>query len=99
MGATPPVSKYENGQLVVVGLSAGGALDPTFGDGGVAAPGLQSNCGFCSPAALAPDGSLVLTGNTGQVPPGVEQDPSVVPDFHWVAARLTPAGSLDASSL
>ena len=85
----------ENDQLVVVGLSADGTLDASFGSGGVAAPGVQSSCLQCSPAALAPDGSIVLTGNTGQIPPGIAQHPGVVVDFHWVVARLTPTGRLD----
>ncbi len=85
----------ENDQLVVVGLSADGTLDGTFGSGGVAAPGVQSSCLQCSPAALAPDGSIVLTGNTGQIPPGIAQHPGVVVDFHWVVARLSPTGRLD----
>ena len=85
----------ENDQLVVVGLSASGTLDGSFGSGGVAAPGVQSSCLQCSPAALAPDGSIVLTGNTGQIPPGIAQHPGVVADFHWVVARLTPTGRLD----
>jgi uncharacterized delta-60 repeat protein len=96
VAALPPAGKYELARMVVVALSAGGALDPTFGDGGVATPGVQWGCANCSPAALAPDGSIVLTGSTGQVPPAIEHDPSVVPDFHWVAARLTPTGGLDA---
>ena len=85
----------ENDQLVVVGVSADGTLDATFGSGGVAAPGVQSSCLQCSPAALAPDGSIVLTGDTGQIPPGIAQHPGVVVDFHWVVARLTPTGRLD----
>ena len=72
-----------------------GTLDASFGSGGVAAPGVQSSCLQCSPAALAPDGSIVLTGNTGQIPPGIAQHPGVVVDFHWVVARLTPTGRLD----
>ena len=73
-----------------MGVSADGTLDATFGSGGVAAPGVQSSCLQCSPAALAPDGSIVLTGNTGQIPPGIAQHPGVVVDFHWVVARLGP---------
>jgi uncharacterized delta-60 repeat protein len=85
----------ENDRLVIVGLSADGTLDGSFGSGGVAAPGVQSSCQKCSPAALAPDGSIVLTGNTGEIPPGIAQHPGVVVDFHWAVARLTPTGLLD----
>ena len=95
VAAADPAGANENDQLVVVGLSASGTLDASFGSGGVAAPGVQSSCLQCSPAALAPDGSIVLTGNTGQIPPGIAQHPGVVADFHWVVARLTPGGRLD----
>ena len=95
VAAADPAGANENDQLIVVGLSASGTLDGSFGSGGVAAPGVQSSCLQCSPAALAPDGGIVLTGNTGQIPPGIAQHPGVVADFHWVVARLTPTGRLD----
>jgi uncharacterized delta-60 repeat protein len=72
-------------RLVVVALSADGALERSFGDAGVAAPNLTWGCPTCSPAALAPDGSIVLTGG----------DPSAPADRRWVAVRLTPTGGLD----
>src|SRR5204862_4782178 len=53
-------SKYEGQRLVVAGLTADGRLDPSYGTGGVADPGVQQGCGGgCTPAALAPDGSLL----------------------------------------
>jgi uncharacterized delta-60 repeat protein len=96
VAATPRANKYELDRVIVIALRADGALDSTYGGGGVAAPGIQWSCANCSPATLTPGGGLVVTGNTGEVPPTIEHDPSVVPDFHWVAARLTPTGSLDA---
>ena len=80
VAAAAPAGANENDRLIVVGLSASGTLDGSFGSGGVAAPGVQSSCLQCSPAALAPDGSIVLTGNTGQIPPGIAQHPGVVAD-------------------
>ena len=89
--------KYRLPQLYAVALSPAGRLDASFGEGGVAAPAdLQASCASCDPAALAPDGSLVLTGNVGEIPREIETDPSVTPRFTWVVARLTPAGTLDA---
>jgi uncharacterized delta-60 repeat protein len=88
-------SRFELRQLVLAGITPSGALDPSFGQGGVARPGIQVSCGNCSPAALDDDGSIVVTGNTGQIPASIEHDPNTVPDFHWVVARLTPAGALD----
>ncbi len=55
-------------RLTAVGLTAQGALDAAFGQGGVAKLGVQAGCGRCSPAALQPDGSLVLAGATGRAP-------------------------------
>ena len=82
-------------QLLVVGLTADGALDASFGEAGVARPGIQGSCGTCEPAALAPDGSLVLTGNTGSQSPEIEHDPNAPNSFAWVVTRLTPAGRTD----
>lgn len=88
-------SRYEAPQLALAGLTAGGALDPTFGQSGIAKPGIEGSCANCSPAALAADGSVAVTGNTGAYPPTIEHDPNVKPNFTWVVARLTPTGALD----
>jgi uncharacterized delta-60 repeat protein len=93
----PSNSKYELQQLLVAGLTREGRLDTSFGEGGVARPGIQGSCASCSPASLQPDGKIVLTGNTGSVPTAVERDPTVVPDFKWVVARITEGGALDSS--
>ena len=91
-------SKYEGQHLVVAGLTADGRLDPSYGGNGIADPAVQQGCGGgCSPAALAPDGSLLLTGATGQVSPEIEHNPNAPRDFTWVVARLTPTGALDRS--
>jgi uncharacterized delta-60 repeat protein len=93
VGDSAAASKYELPRVVLVRLTAAGALDPTFGSGGVAVPGLQSGN---DSAALAPDGSIVVTGTAGQVSPEIERDPSAPASFRWVVQRLTPAGATDA---
>ncbi len=67
VGTGTAASKYELPRFVLARLTAAGAPDPSFGAGGSVALALQGSCGGCDPAALAPDGSIVLTGNTGQV--------------------------------
>lgn len=73
-------------QLAVAAVTPAGALDQSYGRNGIAQPGIEGSCGNCSPAALAPDGSIVITGNTGPVDSAT-----------WVVGRITPAGALDAS--
>jgi uncharacterized delta-60 repeat protein len=97
VGDGPRASRYGLPRLLLVRLTAAGALDPSFGSGGIAAPGLQSGCGGCDSAALAPDGSIVVGGTTGQVSPAIEKDPGAPESFQWVVQRLTPAGANDAS--
>ncbi len=94
--ATGPLfSRTEVARVHVVGLSADGALDRSFGSGGTASPPVQSSCA-CAPAALAPDGSIVLTGHTGELPPAAGGGP-VASDASraWVVARLTASGGPD----
>lgn len=95
VGSRPPANRLQLPELVVVGLTASGALDASFGDGGVARPGLQGSCGNCDPVALAQDGSLVVTGNTGSGSPEIEHDPNAPDTFAWAMTRLTPAGRTD----
>jgi uncharacterized delta-60 repeat protein len=84
-------------QLIVVRLTANGALDRTFGRGGATQPGLEASCGdFCHPAAMQADGAIVVTGNTGRVL-SVPTGPDTPANFEWVVARLTPGGALDPS--
>lgn len=95
VGTTPPASKYEMSRLAVVGLTSQGALDPGFGQGGVARPAANA-AGGNGTAALQGDGALVLTGGIGRVSPEIETNPNAGADFRWVVARLTPAGTPDA---
>lgn len=92
-----PASKYELPRLVLVRLTSAGMADASFGSGGVAAPDLQSSCSGCAPAALAPDGSIVITGNSGSVSPQIETNPSAPATFAWVVRRLNPSGASDDS--
>jgi uncharacterized delta-60 repeat protein len=94
VGTTPPATKYEMSRLAVVGLTSQGALDPGFGQGGVARPAANT-AGGSGAAALQRDGSLVLTGAIGRVSPEVETNPNAVGNFRWMVARLTPAGAPD----
>ena len=97
VGTTPSRSNvFELRQLALVRLSPNGALDTSFGSGGVAQPGIQGSCGgSCEPAALGPDGTIVVTGNTGANSPAIATNPNAPNDFGWVVARLTASGSLD----
>ena len=90
-----PDNRFELTRFVLIRLTAAGALDPSFGAGGVAPLDLQSSCGGCSPAALTPDGSIVITGNTGQTSPTIVSDPNAGSTFQWVVRRLTASGATD----
>lgn len=92
----PRASLLEPGRIQVAGLTAAGALDPSFGQVGVTDPGIQLGCdaAACSPAALQPDGSLLLAGTVSRRE-GDERDPYPVSSFSWVVVRLTPDGRLD----
>jgi uncharacterized delta-60 repeat protein len=94
--ATGPLySRFEVARAHVIGLTADGKLDRSFGSGGTASPPIQSSCA-CAPAALAPDGGIVLTGHTGELPPAVAGGPAGSnPNRAWVVARLTASGAPD----
>ena len=94
--ATGPLfSRTEVARVHVIGLSADGALDQSFGSGGTASPLIQSSCA-CAPAALAPDGGIVLTGHTGELPPAAGGGPAgSTANRTWVVARLTASGQPD----
>ena len=93
-----PANRFELPRFILVGLTAAGAPDPTFGAGGIAPLDLQSSCGGgCSPAALTGDGSIVITGNTGQTSPTIVSDPNAGSTFQWVVRRLTANGATDAA--
>jgi len=74
-------------RLVLVRLNANGALDQTFGSGGVGATPVATGCDGCTTGALTPDGGIILTGE----PPGTGSSPS------WIVVRLTAAGAVDQS--
>ena len=90
VGSGRSASRFELPRFLLARLTANGALDPSFGTGGFAAPDLQAGG-----AALAPDGSIVLTGNTGRVSPEIATNPQAPNTFRWVVQRLTPAGNVD----
>lgn len=98
VGTGPPIpaNRFELARFVLVGLTATGAPDRSFGVGGIAALDLQSSCGGgCAPAALAPDGSIVIAGNTGQLSPAIVTDPTAGSNLQWVVRRLTANGATD----
>ena len=84
----PPTSPP---RLRVTRLNADTTPDRSFGTGGAVTTPIGEGCGACTTAALQPDGSILLTGTTGEI-----RLPST-PDLRWVVARLTPAGALDQS--
>jgi uncharacterized delta-60 repeat protein len=90
VGERAAATKYQLPRLTLVRLMPNGALDPSFGAGGIAALELQG-----SAAALAPDGSFVVTGSVGEISPAIEHDPYAPATFRWVVLRLTAAGTID----
>jgi len=90
-----PATIHELSRFVLVGLTPTGGLDPSFGAGGIAQLDLQSSCGGCAPAALAPDGSIVITGHTGRLSTAIVSDPAAGSTLQWVVRRLTANGSTD----
>ncbi len=92
VGTRAAATPFEPPRFTIVGLTERGALDPSFGTGGVAELELQASCGSdCGFAALAPDGSIVITGSVGR------GGALGAGRFRWIVVRLTPAGVLDPS--
>ncbi|MEA2192646.1 MAG: hypothetical protein QOI73_2767 [Solirubrobacteraceae bacterium] len=81
---------FNPGPLQVARLNADATLDHTYGSDGIATTAVGEGCGACTSAALQADGSLVLTGTTGEVKP-----PPAAPNLHWSLTRLTPSGAVD----
>ncbi len=79
-------------RLQVARLNADATLDPSYGVGGIATTPLGEGCAACTSAALQANGSLVLTGTTGEV-----KRPPAAPTIRWALTRLTPGGALDTS--
>lgn len=78
--------------MFVEHLTPRGTLDSTYGSGGVASVAITQSCGTCAVAALAADGSLLLTGASG-----IAANAANPLGLHWVIARLAPAGVLVTS--
>jgi uncharacterized delta-60 repeat protein len=83
--------------LAVVRLTADGALDQSFGEGGVVRIPLGPDDAFASAAAVAvqPDGKIVI-GGTLRFLCDLD-DPACAEIVDAVLVRLSPAGGLDAS--
>ncbi|HXF32182.1 MAG TPA: hypothetical protein VN522_11740 [Solirubrobacterales bacterium] len=77
----------------VVRFTEGGALDPTFGHGGIFLFGGQGQLADTTAPVIGPDGSIEVAGesSTCQVP--ASSDPPIVGHL----ARLTPSGQLDTT--
>jgi uncharacterized delta-60 repeat protein len=76
------------GEIVATRMTPSGALDPTFGNGGIATFAIGVNAGDDSGDALAlqPDGKLVIVGWV---------DPTGTGRTEFAAVRLESNGSLD----
>jgi uncharacterized delta-60 repeat protein len=72
-------------RLVIVRLDGAGAIDQTFGSGGLASTPVATACESCTPAALTPDGQIILTGQA------LGSGGSPV----WIVTRLTGSGAVD----
>ena len=94
-GTAPSAEPLQLPGLVLVGLTADGRPDASFGEGGIARTGVQGSCGGCDPVALAPDGAILVTGNSGSQSPAIARDPDAPDTFTWVVARLTADGRPD----
>ena len=90
VGTRSAANKYQLPRLTLVRLTPSGALDTSFGAGGIAALELQ-----VGGAALAPDGSFVVTGSVGEVSKAIENNPNAPATFKWLVLRLTAAGAID----
>lgn len=95
VGTTTSSSRYSLPRFAIAGLTATGALDRAFASSGIAVLDLQASCASCAPAALAPDGGLVITGNTGEFSLQTFANPNAPTTLRWIVERLTPAGTVD----
>ena len=95
VGTTGPGGLSGPPAMKVARLNADGTLDTAFGAGGTATTAVGIGCGACTTAALAPDGSIVVTGATGAYP--TNPTPTTVPDVRWAITRLTPGGATDTT--
>ena len=82
--AAPP---FSFGAMQVTRMNADLSLDRSYGSDGTATSGIGPGT-----AALAPDGSLVLSGSTGEL-----TLPTAPSTLRWALTRLTPGGVVDTS--
>ena len=90
VGSRPAANRYQLPRTTLIGLTASGALDASFGAGAIAALELQAGT-----AALAPDGTLVMTGSAGEISPAIATNPNAPATIRWVVLRLTAGGTID----
>jgi hypothetical protein len=67
-------------ELVLTAATRAGRLDRSFGTGGVVRLPLDLGCQGCAPAAVTPEGGVVVSGRVG---------------LDWVVRRLRPDGQPD----
>ena len=80
-------------KFALVRYTAGGALDPTFGTGGVGTAEFGTKQAWAQALVRQPDGKLVAAGLTRPVGP-----PPVEPwDYSFAVARFDRSGKLDTS--
>jgi len=83
-------TQFAPGRLQVTRLNADTTIDRSYGAGGTATSGVNIGCGSCTVAALQPDGAVVLTGTTGEIP----RTPAPL-SLRWAVTRLTASGAVD----
>ncbi|WP_028063910.1 hypothetical protein [Solirubrobacter soli] len=93
--AVPGVTPQAGASLDLIALTAGGALDGSFGAGGLARSQLAFGCGQCASVTIGPDGDIVIAGMTG-TPPVVQGGRLVTPaHYRWAVEHLHPDGTPD----
>lgn len=89
-GSRPEGSPFGPRRLVIVRLLANGAVDASFGAGGIVPTGLLAPVFASSPVALGPDGSIVLIGDLPRA-----AGPDFITPTDWVVAKLSADGVPD----
>ena len=76
---------------VAARFTPGGALDPTFGDGGVTFASFpQPDKGFVASVAVLPDGHVLVAGDRGKA-----SLPATLETGDWAVVKFKPDGSLE----
>jgi uncharacterized delta-60 repeat protein len=92
------VGNFAGPRVVLLRRLATGAPDPSFGVDGIVATSVGASDVGMTPSAgamaVAPDGAILVTGS--MLPPA-ETNPLNPSTKDWVVARITPAGTLDAT--